>query len=58
MTNQDQIYHLKARIADLSWWLSYADGQAYYTDKHKIETLKAELRTLESASTKQQEMKS
>lgn len=54
MTNQDQIRHLKACIADLSERLSYADGQAYYDDKRKIEAFSAELRALESASTAQQ----
>ena len=47
MTNQDQIRHLKARIADLSERLPYADGQAYYDDKRKIKALKAELLELE-----------
>jgi hypothetical protein len=47
MTNQDQIRHLKARIADLSEWLPYADGQAYYDDKRKIQELTAELLELE-----------
>lgn len=51
MTNQDQIHHLKVRIADLSERLPYADGQAYYDDKRKIEKLKTELRALERAST-------
>ena len=57
MTHQDQIRHLKTRIADLSERLPYADGQAYYDDKRKIEALRAELRVLESVSTshKQQE---
>lgn len=50
MTTQDQIRHLKTRIADLSERLPYADGQAYYDDKRKIEALSAELRALESAS--------
>ena len=54
MTNQDQIRHLKARIASLSEYLPYADGQAYYNDKREIEALSAELRTLESASTRQE----
>lgn len=54
MTNQDQIRHLKARIADLSERLPYADGQAYYDDKRKIEALSAELRELERASTGQE----
>ena len=53
MTNQDQIRHLKTRIADLSERLPYADGQAYYDDKRKIEALSAELRALENASTGQ-----
>ena len=51
MTNQDQIRHLKIRIADLVEKLPYADGQAYYDDKRKIEKLKTELRALERAST-------
>jgi len=54
MTNQDQIRHLKTRIADLSERLPYADGQAYYDDKRKIEKLKTELRALENASTEQE----
>lgn len=54
MTPQDQIRHLKTRIADLSERLPYADGQAYYDDKRKIQALTAELRALESASTKQE----
>ena len=48
MTIQDQIRHMKARIADLSERLPYADGQAYYEDKRKIKTLTAELIKLES----------
>ena len=47
MTHQDQIRHLKTRIADLSERLPYADGQAYYEDKRKIEALTAELIKLE-----------
>ena len=54
MTNQDQIRHLKARIASLSECLPYADGQAYYNDKREIEALKAELRALENASIEQE----
>ena len=54
MTSQDRIRHLKDRIADLSERLPYADGQAYYDDKRKIEALSAELRALESASTGQE----
>ena len=51
MTRQDQIRHLKVRIADLVEKLPYADGQAYYDDKRKIEKLKTELRALERIST-------
>ena len=54
MTDQDQIRHLKARIAELSARLPYADGQAYYDDRRTIEALSAELRALESASTGQE----
>ena len=54
MTNQDQIRHLKVRIADLSDRLPYADGQAYYDDKRKIKKLKTELWALENASTEQE----
>ena len=54
MTIQDQIRHLKTRIADLVEKLPYADGQAYYDDKRKIEKLKTELRALERASTGQE----
>ena len=45
----DSIRHLKSCIADLSERLPYADGQAYYDDKRKIEALKAELFSLESS---------
>lgn len=55
MTNQDQIRHLKARIASLSECLPYADGQAYYNDKREIEALKAELWALERDSTQQKD---
>ena len=54
MTDQDQIRHLKVRIADLVEKLPYADGQAYYDDKRKIEALRAELRALESANIRQE----
>ena len=47
MTHQDQIRHLKTLIADLSERLPYADGQAYYDDKRKIQELTAELLELE-----------
>ena len=40
---------LKSLIADLAERLPYADGQSYYDDKRKIEALKAELFSLESA---------
>ena len=43
----DSIRLLKSLIADLSERLPYADGQAYYDDKRKIEALKAELFQLE-----------
>ena len=43
----DSIRFLKSRIADLAERLPYADGQAYYDDKRKIEALKAELFQLE-----------
>ena len=46
MTHQDQIRHLKARIADLSERLPYADGQAYYDDKRKIQALDKALQQL------------
>lgn len=45
----DSIRLLKSRIADLAERLPYADGQAYYDDKRKIEALKAELFSLESS---------
>ena len=43
----DSIRFLKSRIAELAERLPYADGQAYYDDKRKIEALKAELFQLE-----------
>ena len=43
----DSIRHLKSRIADLAERLPYADGQAYYDDKRKIEAFTAELAELE-----------
>ena len=43
----DSIRHLKSRIADLAERLPYADGQAYYDDKRKIEALTAALNELE-----------
>ena len=43
----DSIRLLKSRIADLAERLPYADGQAYYDDKRKIEALTAELFKLE-----------
>ncbi len=43
----DSIRLLKSHIADLAERLPYADGQAYYDDKRKIEALTAELFQLE-----------
>ena len=43
----DSIRILKNRIAELAERLPYADGQAYYDDKRKIEALTAELNELE-----------
>ena len=43
----DSIRHLKSRIADLAERLPYADGQAYYDDKRKIDALTTELVELE-----------
>jgi len=43
----ERIQHLKHRIAELRERLPYADGQAYYDDKRKIEALQAELVELE-----------
>lgn len=40
---------LKARIDDLVERLPYADGQAYYEDKRRIEALRAELANLEKS---------
>ena len=45
----DSVRFLKSRIAELAERLPYADGQAYYDDKRKIEALKAELFSLESS---------
>lgn len=43
----DSIRMLKNRISELRDRLPYADGQAYYDDKRKIEALQAELAELE-----------
>ena len=43
----DSIRMLKNSIAELRERLPYADGQAYYDDKRKIEALAAELAELE-----------
>ena len=40
------IKHLELRIESLREALPYADGQAYYDDKRKIEALQAELAEL------------
>ena len=45
----DSIRFLKSRISELAERLPYADGQAYYDDKRKIEALTAELVSLESS---------
>lgn len=45
----DSIRFLKSRIAELAERLPYADGQAYYDDKRKIEALTADLFSLESS---------
>lgn len=44
----DNIRMLKNRIAELAERLPYADGQAYYDDKRKIEALQTELAELEN----------
>lgn len=46
--HMDNIRMLKNRIAELAERLPYADGQAYYDDKRKIEALQAELAELEN----------
>ena len=42
-----EIKRLESRIKSLREVLPYADGQAYYDDKRKIEALTAELNELE-----------
>ena len=48
-TIEAQIKNLELRIESLREALPYADGQAYYDDKRKIEALKADLFSLESS---------
>ena len=43
------IKHLELRIESLREALPYADGQAYYDDKRKIEQMTIELCNLRSA---------
>ena len=52
--HMDSIKMLKNRISEMRERLPYADGQAYYDDKRKIEALTAELQVLESASAAKQ----
>lgn len=49
MDKQDQINQIQARIAELYELLPYADGQAYYDDKRKIQQLEVELAELLTA---------
>lgn len=44
-----EIKRLESRIESLLEWLPYADGQAYYDDKRKIEQMTIELCNLRSA---------
>ena len=44
-----EIKRLESRIESLREWLPYADGQAYYDDKRKIEQMTIELCNLRSA---------
>ena len=45
--HMDSIKMLNNRISEMRERLPYADGQAYYDDKRKIEALTAELIELE-----------
>ena len=45
-----EIKRLESRIESLREWLPYADGQAYYDDKRKIEQMTIELCNLRSAN--------
>lgn len=49
-TIEAQIKHLELRIESLREWLPYADGQAYYEDKRKIEQMTIELCNLRNAN--------
>ena len=44
-----EIKRLESRIESLREWLPYADGQAYYDDKRKIEQMTIELCNLRNA---------
>lgn len=48
-TIEAQIKNLESRIESLREVLPYADGQAYYDDKRKIEQMTIELCNLRSA---------
>ena len=45
-----EIKRLESRIESLREWLPYADGQAYYDDKRKIEQMTIELCNLRNAN--------
>ena len=49
-TIEAQIKHLESRIESLREVLPYADGQAYYDDKRKIEQMTIELCNLRNAN--------
>ena len=48
-TIEAQIKHLESRIESLREVLPYADGQAYYDDKRKIEQMTIEICNLRNA---------
>ena len=45
-----EIKRLESRIESLREWLPYADGQAYYDDKRKIEQMTVKLCNLRNAN--------
>ena len=49
-TFEAQIKHLESRIESLREALPYADGQAYYDDRRKIEQMTIELCNLRNAN--------
>ena len=49
-TIEAQIKHLESRIESLREALPYADGQAYYDDRRKIEQMTIELCNLRNAN--------